>query len=356
MNNPASIGASSRTMASSIQYLWTEPPRPAEVREVAPGVYWLRMPLPFALDHINLWLLEDGEGWTIVDTGIGREEVKTLWRELLHDPMGGRAVRRIVVTHFHPDHFGLAGWLQEVTHAPLWMTRTEWLTGSFLHSDAEARAVTQQVEFFRRHGLAEERLAALHRRGNRYRALVSAPPGSYRRLVHGAALAAGGSEWQVIVGEGHAPEHACLYRKEQAVLIAGDQILPKITPNVSLPAAEPDADPLARFLDSLERFDALPEDTLVLPSHGYPFRGLHCRLAQFRAHHAARLEELEASCREPRSAADLLPVLFRRELDTHQLMFAMGESLSHLRHLEAAGRLEREIGGDGVVRYRRCGR
>jgi len=353
VNDTAATAAPREAPRLELEYPWAQPPGPAQACPVAPGVYWLRMPLPFALDHINLWLLEDGEGWTIVDTGIGRDEVRELWRDLFRGAMGGRPVTRIVVTHFHPDHFGLAGWLHEVWDAPVWMTRTEWLTGCAIHADAEARFVSRQVELFRRNGLDAARLEALERRGNAYRRIVSPPPLSFHRIRDGERIDAGGRGWRVVVGEGHAPEHACLYCEEAGVLIAGDQVLPRITPNVSLPPTEPYSDPLASFLESTRRFDSLPADTLVLPSHGLPFRGLHRRVEQFRRHHEARLVDLVAACAEPRSAAELLPVLFNRELDVHQVMFAMGESLSHLVHATATGRLQRETGSDHVVRYRR---
>jgi len=339
------------TAAGTIEYARHDAPEPARLEPIADGVWWLRMPLPFALDHINLWLLEDGDAWTIVDTGIGLDEVRALWEQLLAGPMGGRPVRRIVVTHFHPDHFGLAGWLHERTGARLAMTRGEFLTGSLIQADADHRYSDLQVAFFRRHGLDEARLAPLARRGNVYRRVVTPPPARYRRLVDGETFRVGEHHWQVAIGTGHAPEHACLHCPSLGVLIAGDQILPRITPNVSLQAMEPEADPLRQFLDSVERFSALPADALVLPSHGLPFRGLHARLAELRAHHLARLDELAEACDRPRTAAELIPVLFRRRLDSHQVMFAMGESLSHLVYLTTEGRLVRLPGDDGRERF-----
>lgn len=343
-------GARART-SRTIDYLGGDVPGPGRKRTVAPGVHWLRMPLPFALDHINLWLMEDGPGWTLVDTGVAREEVKELWRGLLHDGLNGRPITRIIVTHHHPDHLGLAGWLHAEVGAPVWMTRTEWLTGTLLHADADARQAGRQVDLFRRNGLAEPLARRLAARGNRYRDLVSPPPPAYRRLADGEHVEIGPHAWRVVVTTGHAPEHACLYCEELGVLIAGDQVLPKITPNVSLPVNEPEADPLALFLGSLADLRALPEGTLVLPSHGRPFRGLHGRIDQISAHHDARLDALLASCDAPRCAAELLTVLFKRELDDHQLMFAMGECLSHLRHLEVKGRLTRLTDAGGIERY-----
>lgn len=337
-------------------YAWTEPPAPSETIEVAPGVLWLRMPLPYALDHINLWALADGDGWTLVDTGIGLDEVKALWRGHFADSLGGKPVRRVIVTHFHPDHFGLAGWLAEATGAEVWMTRTEWLTALTVHRDQEQIGATAQVEFFTAHGLVGEHQTGLANRGNRYRKMVAAPPGAYRRIADGETIRIGAHDWRVIVGTGHAPEHACLYCGDLGVFISGDQVLPKITPNVSLHASEQDADPLKNFLDSLERFRGLgtngtEDDVLVLPSHEYPFRGLEARLDSIRAHHDERLAEVVAACDTPKTAAEVVPVLFRRELDTHQMMFAMGECLSHLAFLAAGGRLVQSRGNDGIWRF-----
>lgn len=336
---------------ASPRYAFEQPPEVGTGLEVAPGVSWLRMPLPFALDHINLWLLEDGDGFTIVDTGIAREEVKSAWRALFSGLMSNRAVTRVVSTHFHPDHFGLAGWLTEVLNAPLWMTRSEWLTGSLLYADADGRVSDAQVAMFRQHGLDNARLEALAQRGNAYRRVLSTPPASYRRIADGERLLIGGCEWTVIVGRGHAPEHACLYCAEKGVLISGDQVLPKISPNVSLSAMEPSADPLREYLDSVDRLSALPEEVLVLPSHDLPFFGLRARIEALKKHHAERLDRLEEFCRTPRTAAETLDVLFRRKLDAHQIMFAMGESLSHLVYLEGSGRLRRALDPKGIVRF-----
>lgn len=334
-----------------VDYVFDGAPDTGAVLGVAPGVYWLRMPLPFALDHINLWLLEDGEGWVIVDTGIASDEVRSAWRRLFGGFMAGRPVTRIISTHFHPDHFGLTGWLVEKTGAPLLMTRTEWLMGSLLYGDVTGSVSREQVALFRRHGLGDDRLDALEQRGNSYRRLLSEPPAHFERIADGDVLQIGGREWTVRVARGHAPEHACLYCAEISVLISGDQVLPRISPNVSLSAIEPEANPLARFLESLDGLAQLPADTLVLPSHDFPFRGLRERIDALRAHHEERLQRLASFCDVPRTAAETLDVLFRRALDTHQIMFAMGESLSHLAYLEATGRLERQTDDDGIVRF-----
>jgi len=352
MKNPLPAGKSSTASPPipALKYPWHTPPAQGAMHEVADGVFWIRMPLPFALDHINLWLLADGEGWTLVDCGICNKDTKSLWHSLLakHDQ---RPLKRIIVTHFHPDHLGLAGWLQAETAAQLWMTRAEWQKGSRLYQDTGNKFSDLQVALFRRHGLQQARLAAAARGGNRYRTLISRPPTDFQPISDDEQITVGAHSWRVIVGAGHAPEHACLHCEDLGVLISGDQILPRITPNISLSASEPDANPLKLYLDSLQRFTGLPERTLVLPSHGAPFYGLQLRLHQIREHHHERLEALFDACREPHTAAEMMSVMFKRELDDHQVMFAMGESLSHLAFLKHQNRLTSKAGDRGIVHY-----
>jgi len=330
-------------------------PAPGAALEVAPGIHWLRMPLPFALDHINLWLLEDTHdgqpSWTIVDTGFGLDDVRALWEQIL-DRLTA-PVSRIIVTHFHPDHVGLARWLADKSGAPVWMTAGEYLSAHAVLNESGGHGTQPMLRQFAQHGLDAGRLDALARRGNGYARGVPALPETYFRMFDGDRIPIGGRSWQVRVGYGHSPEHASLYCAEAGVLISGDMLLPKISTNISVFAVTPGADSLAQYLDSLDRYRELPEETLVLPSHGLPFIGIHNRVAAQHAHHEERLRVLEDACTEPRSAADLLATLFPRELDTHQVMFAMGEAIAHLNRLEYAGRLVREDGQDGVIRYRR---
>jgi glyoxylase-like metal-dependent hydrolase (beta-lactamase superfamily II) len=328
-------------------------PPPGTLLQVAPGVAWLRMPLPFALDHINLWLLDDDEGYSIVDTGYGVPATRTLWETIFAGLPAGRPIKRVIVTHYHPDHVGCADWLCQRWGVELWMTEAEFLaTHAIRHGIAGYDNRTIQ-DHFRRHGLDGERLKAQETRGNAYVQGVPGMPVTYRRMIDGDDIAIGNRLWHVTTVYGHAPEHATLYSAKLGVLISGDQVLPKITTNVGVWGNQPEGNALKRFLDSIGRFEALPADTLVLPSHGLPFQGLHTRIEQLRAHHFARLAELEAACGEPHTAAELLPVLFRRPLDDHQMMFAMGEIVAHLNYLLRDGRLKRTQNDQGIYRFMR---
>jgi glyoxylase-like metal-dependent hydrolase (beta-lactamase superfamily II) len=309
--------------------------------EVAPGVLWVRMPLPFALDHVNLWLLEDGDGFTLVDTGQDDRTTRAAWEALAPGLLGGRPIRRVIATHHHPDHVGLSAWMQERWGAELWTTRTEWLQARAfsLRRLPETRVAFRA--YYRRAGLPREELARVVECCRSYPATVSVPP-SFRRLRDGEELLVGGVRWRVVVGGGHASEHACLHAPERRLFLSGDQVLPHITPNVSIWPAEPEEDPLGEFLRTLEVLRAVPADTLVLPSHGRPFVGLPARCDALARHHRARLDAVLAACDRPRTAYEVMSVLFERALDPHQTTFAIGESLAHLNRLVALGHLRRE--------------
>ena len=336
----------------SLQYVFGERvPAPAGLLEVAPGVHWLRMPLPFALDHINLWLLEDEAGWTLVDCGLNHEATLPLWEQLFAERLGGRPIQRLVVTHYHADHVGLAGWHQRRWNAPLWMTEGEYLTALALYYETPGHHRGAMFDLFRQHGLDEARIEGMKAFAGAYTRLIAELPHTFRRIMPDERITIGGRQWRVLTGYGHAPEHASLYCDALGVMIAGDMVLPRISTNISVRPVEPEGDPLARFLESLERFAALPHDTLVLPSHGLPFCGMRARIAQLQRHHADRLAELRAACSEPRCARELVPVLFRRTLDDRAWYFAMGECIAHLNCLMHAGAVERIRGADGVLRF-----
>jgi glyoxylase-like metal-dependent hydrolase (beta-lactamase superfamily II) len=338
-----------------LDYPHAAPPAPGEVVAVAPRVLWLRMPLPFALDHINLWLLaEPDDGFTLVDCGIGDAATRALWECHAATTLATRPIRRIIATHCHPDHVGNAAWLATRFDAPVAMTHAEFLTAHAMRDEHGGYSLGATADLFRRHGMPPDQLAQLLERGNGYRRLVPELPTVFDRLLDGDLRNAGGTTWRVVEGHGHSPEHASLYSAERGVLIAGDMLLPRISTNVSVWAVEQDGNPLTRFLDSLAAFEALPADTLVLPSHGLPFRGIPARVAQLRAHHEARLDELDDAVHAsaaPQSAAALVPVLFRRELDVQQRYFAMGEAIAHLNFLWRAARLERHVAPGGAIRF-----
>jgi glyoxylase-like metal-dependent hydrolase (beta-lactamase superfamily II) len=331
-------------------------PAAGTVHEVAPGLAWLRMPLPFALDHINLWLLGDEmngrAGFCAVDCGVATGPTRAAWEQVFEQAMQGQPLLRVIATHCHPDHVGLSGWLCERFGAPFWTTAGEFGFARMMAAALPGVDGPSAIPHFQRHGLADPAmLEQMRSRRNYYPSLVPAVPDAYTRLQDGQQVRIGAHSWRVITGFGHSPEHAALYSDALKVLISGDMVLPRISTNVSVFAVEPEGNPLQQYLDSLGKFAGLPEDTLVLPSHGRPFRGLHTRIAQLRAHHEERLAEVVAACHEPRSAVDIVPIMFRRPLDAHQLSFALGEALAHLHKLWNDGILRRVTGVDGIVRF-----
>jgi glyoxylase-like metal-dependent hydrolase (beta-lactamase superfamily II) len=348
---------------SALSYPFAEAlPATGTTQEVAPGVRWLRMPLPFALDHINLWLLRDRQdgidGWSVVDCGVANEATRAAWEQVFATGLDGLPVLRVIVTHMHPDHIGLAHWLCERWHTKerecrLWMSATDWNAARISSQSTTGFGGDAAARFFARHGLVDpDSLAKVRARSNYYAGMVPAVPPRFRRLMDGMVLDIGGRAWRCIAGYGHAPEHIALHCAQTGVLISGDMVLPRISTNVSVIDLEPEADPLPLYLRSLDRLRELPAGTLVLPSHGKPFRGLHERIAQLHAHHDERLAEVLAACAAaPRSAAELIPVLFKRVLDLHQTTFAIGEAIAHVHALANQGRLRAVPGADGVLRW-----
>jgi glyoxylase-like metal-dependent hydrolase (beta-lactamase superfamily II) len=343
-----------------LQYPFGESlPDAGRTMEVAPGVRWIRMGLPFALDHINLWLLRDRidgrEGWTVVDCCISGDEAKAQWEQVFEHELQGLPILRVIVTHMHPDHIGLAWWLCERWDAPLWISATDFNAARIASQSTTGFGGPGAADFFAAHGLTDPgSLEKIRARAGYYPGMVPKLPPRFRRLMDGDVIDIGGRAWRCIAGYGHAPEHISLYCADAGVAISGDMLLPRISTNVSVYDVEPESDPLRLFLESIDRFLELPGDTLVLPSHGKPFRGAHERVRQLHEHHEARLAEVEEACRlRASSAAEMIPVIFKRELDLHQTTFAMGESVAHLHALWFAGKLRRERGADAIWRFGR---
>ena len=335
-----------------IQYEVANPPTIGESMEIAGGIRWLRMPLPFLLGHINLWLLPDGDEWVIIDTGLGSQATRDIWVDVLTRQLQARPVNRILVTHLHPDHVGCAGWLAERCHAPLWMSREEYLLCRILVEDTDKPVPSEAMTFYAQAGFPETALERYQKAFGSFGRMVSPLPQSYVRLFDGMRIKIDGREWKVIIGRGHSVEHACLYCEEMNILISGDQILPTISSNVSVYPTEPQANPLADWLDSLQMLKkVLPEDVLVLPAHGKPFRGAHVRLDELDTEHQTGLQKLRELCNSPIRAIDAFPALFRSEITSGNMIMATGEAIAHLRFLENRGEVRSWIGDDQVKRY-----
>jgi glyoxylase-like metal-dependent hydrolase (beta-lactamase superfamily II) len=347
-----SVTEESTRPGRNLDYPFEARPELGETIEIAPGVLWIRMRLPMQLNHINLWLLEDGDGWTVVDTGIRDEVTADAWKQLFAGRMGGRPIRRVIVTHLHPDHIGLAGWLVRRFGVELWMTRTDYLMCRNLVADTGEEAPEEGIRFYRAAGYAAEELEAYKTRFGGFGRGVYRLPNSYHRIQDGERITIGDRVWEVVVGRGHAPEHACLWCREDNLFISGDQILPRISSNVSLFPTEPDADPLKDWLDSCSKLaDLLPADILVLPSHNEPFRGVKLRLKELIDGHETGLAKLLALCAEPRRAVECFPALFRSRITSGIYMMATGETLAHMNCLLARGKLARTTDADGVDWY-----
>jgi glyoxylase-like metal-dependent hydrolase (beta-lactamase superfamily II) len=318
------------------------------------GVHWVRIPLPIALGHINCWALDDDDGGlTIVDTGIRFPMCRDAWDGVFAGPMAGRAVQRILCTHLHPDHIGLAGWLAERFDAPVWMTRAEWMAARINAADQRDAPPPEVSAMQLGAGWDADAIEQSKAMGWRFfGTVVHRLPFGYRRIVDGERLSMGARTWQVVTGSGHSPEHACLLNEADGIFISGDQVLPRISSNVSLSAAEPMANPLGDWLRSIDKLLQLDDGLLVLPAHGEPFRGLHARLNALKTEHHARLDELAVALAEaPRRAVDCFPLLFRKPIGAENRVLATGETLAHLRYLEDAGRIRRET-ADGVWWWR----
>lgn len=340
-----------------MRHPWSAPPAPGEATEVARGLLWLRLPLPMVLDHVNVYALDDGESWTLIDTGIHSRRSVALWEDILAGPLEGRPVSRVIATHHHPDHVGMAGWIMAHCGADLWASRTSWLMARMLILDIEERPTSQAMAFWRSGGMDPEIFEQRSQDRPFNFADICAPlPVGYRRMQEGEKIRAGGRMWDVRMGGGHAAEHVTLWSRDEALVIAGDQILPGISPNIGVYPTEPEADPLSDWLAACDRLARYArEDHLVLPGHKLPFTGLPQRMAQLADNHHAALDRLRDFLTEPRTAADCFPLLFKRRVEAGTYGLALVEAIAHLNHLYHAGELTRWRRDDDAWLWQICG-
>jgi len=337
-----------------LEFITDVTPEAGSVTEIADGVFWLRFSLPMTgLNHINLWVIKDGDGWVIVDTGIANRESKEIWTRHFADLLGGRPVNRIICTHLHPDHTGLAGWLCRKFGAPLLMTRGEYFLCRLMAADTGKVAPREGINFYRKAGFTPSQIELYKLRFGGFGKAISELPHSYDRLVDGELGMIGGREWRVIIGNGHSPEHACLWCPELNLCLTGDQLLPNISSNVSVWPTEPEGNPLEDWISSCHKLKAnLPADTLIAPAHGIPFRGAHRRLDKLIEHHEKALDRLLEHCKTPRLATEVYSVLFRRAINDSNRIMAVGESIAHLNCLKGRGLVSRRLNDAGQFTYK----
>ena len=339
----------------AIRYPIEAPPNHGEAIEVAEGILWFRLPLPMALDHVNVYALDDGDSWTLIDTGIGSSKSRGIWENLLAGPLAAKPVSRVLVTHHHPDHIGLAGWFQAEHGAELWTTRTAWLMARMLALDVEDLPSPEALAFWKSAGVPQDILTERQsERPFNFADVIARLPVGYRRIKEGDSLTIGGRTWRVHMGNGHAPEHATLWSEDDNLVLCGDQLLPSISPNLGVYPTEPDADPVADWLESCARFSAMAdEDHYVLPGHKLPYVGLPSRLDQLIENHVSALDRLEDALSTPKTACDCFLPIFKREISGSQFGLAMVEAVAHCQHLWIAGRATRTRRDDGAWLYQR---
>ena len=341
--------------APQIRYPWEAPPDEGAAIEVAPGVLWMRLPLPMRLDHVNVYALDDGDGWTVIDTGFDTRRSRAIWEDLMAGPLRGRPIRRVIVTHHHPDHVGLAGWLQSAHGAELAMPRLAWFMARMLLLDEEELPSQEALAFWRSMGMdAEIYERRATQRPYNFADVVAPMPTGFTRISDGEVITIGGRSWDVRFGDGHAPDHATFWSRDDDLVLGGDQLLPSISPNLGVHPTEPAADPVGDWLDSCARLATFAEDRhLVLPGHKLPFRGLPMRMRQLAENHTSALARLLEHLETPRKAGECFVPIFKREIGGDQYGLALSETAAHLNHLLRKGRVHREKGEDGAWLWRR---
>ena len=327
-------------------------PAPGEMIELAPGIMWLRLALPFALNHVNITIIDDGTGWNVIDTGVADARTRAVWEAMLAGPLAGRPVNRLIITHFHPDHVGLGGWLAQKCGVGVTMSQVEYLQSRLSRSNAVMTDASPHWPFYARHGLNPEQIHTMTVRGDSYLRLTVDLPLNYTRIRAGDVLDFGGRRFEVLTGAGHAMEQVMLLCRDEAIFLPADQVIAHISPNVAVHAWEPEADALADYLASLRAIRAaVPADVLVAPTHGLPFEGLHRRIDALVAHHDERCDAVAAAvARGAETTAAVMPALFARALDPHQMGFAFGEALAHVNYMLGRGTLCCETDANGVLR------
>ena len=331
-----------------LHYPWPNAPAHGSSREVAPGLRWLEMPINLDLKIINIYLLEEDDGWTVVDTGLPSEEIRQYWQQIFAQDLQGKPIKTVICTHLHPDHTGNALWLCDRFDAELVMSETEYMVTCATSHRISQPVDRREQEFYRLAGLSEQHAQQIGAAVRKFNAVEL--PSAYRRIKAGDSLSIGGRQWQVRIGRGHSPEHVCLYCDELEILLAGDHILPKISPNISVWSMEPYDNPLQDYFQTLEPFKALPENTLVLPGHGLPFKGLQARIDDLLVHHRQHFDTLLAACQSAKTVPDLMPLLFDRQLEGFNFLMALGECIAHLNFLTDKHRLNRTM-VEGVWHY-----
>ncbi|MBQ2261238.1 MAG: MBL fold metallo-hydrolase [Loktanella sp.] len=335
--------------ALGIRYPYPDPPETGKAIEVADGILWMRLPLPMALDHVNVYALDDGDGWTVIDTGFSSAKTKAIWQDLLDGPLAGKPVTRVIVTHHHPDYVGLAGWFV-AQGAELHMPRTGWLMARMLVLDAQDRPAPEAITFYERAGMAADELA--RRKAERpfnFADCVAPLPLGFQRLRDGDTIRIGGRDWDIRMGNGHAPEHATFWSRDDAVVLGGDQLLPSISANLGVYPTEPDADPVGDWMESCQRFQPVArDDQIILGGHKLPFTGLPLRLRQMIDNHHNALDRLVAHLNEPRAAGECFLPLFKRNIGPAEYGLALVEAVAHLNHLHQTGRARRDLRADGA--------
>ncbi|MBV1914494.1 MAG: MBL fold metallo-hydrolase [Pseudomonadales bacterium] len=329
-------------MTANLKFPFSTAPEGGEIKQVADGVYWLRMPLPFSLKFINLWLLEDDDSWVIVDTGVCNDETEMLWKQIFEKYLGGKPVSRVIATHCHPDHIGMAGWLTEYWDIELWIPQAEWQQARMgVLADPETSAKLMSAHYDRL-GIPADAMKRMRRIGNYFKNMNGNFPITYRRVTGDSKIKINGRIWTVLIGHGHSPEHASYYCKELDVIIGGDMLLPKITPAISVSMEEPNGNPLQQFVDSLEQFYDVPDTVLILPSHEMPYYNLHTRLDELKEHHDQRCQLIVDNCEESKSAMEITEIMFaHRELNDFDILMALGEAVAHIHMMMYQGKLKR---------------